>query len=108
MGAMNKKLADMTPEELESYKGRLDGMARMVDGARQAGNVDVANQIEETIAGLRDALGKNDLVAGQTHKDKLAALMQRLGRPRGNGEGGDRARRGGNGGGGEDGGRRGN
>jgi len=106
---MNQKLADMTPEDLENYKGRLDGMQRMVDGARQSGSLEVANEMEATIAALRQALEKNDLVEGQTQKDKLSALMRRLGgnRPGGGnggggngGEGGDRPRRGGGGGGG--------
>jgi hypothetical protein len=101
--AMNKKLAEMTPEELEAYKGRLDGMTRMVDGARQNGNLEVANEIEQAITALRAALDKNDLKAGQEHQDKLRAATRRLmggGRgPGGNGEGG--GRRGGNNGGGE-------
>ncbi|MGB3967484.1 MAG: efflux RND transporter periplasmic adaptor subunit, partial [Planctomycetota bacterium] len=104
MGASNKKLADMTPEELDTYKGRLDGMQRMVDNIRESGSLDVATEMEATIASLREALGKNDLVAGQTHKDKLSALMMRSrgnrqGGPGGNGgnggDGGDRPRRGG-------------
>lgn len=110
MGGMNKKLAEMTPEELEAYKGRLDGMSRMIDGARQAGNLEVANEMEATITTLRDALGKNDLVAGQTAKDKLSQLMRRMGGTRQGGggpggEGGDRPRRGGGGGEGGGGGR---
>lgn len=104
MGGMNQKLADMTPEELEAYKNRLDGMQRMVDGARQGGNLEVASEMETTIAALREALGKNDLVAGQAHKDKLGSLMRRLGGNRGGaggpggqggGDGSDRPRRGG-------------
>ncbi len=105
MGAMNKPLAEMTPDELAAYRDRLDGMSRMIDGARQAGNGEAANEIETTLAALRAALDKNDLVAGQVQRDKLSALMRRMGGARG--EGGERPRRGGNGG--EDGGgRRGN
>lgn len=92
MGLMSKRLADMTPEEIETYKGMLDGMSRMVDGARQAGNAEVADEVETTLAALRAALDKNDLAAGQTHKDRLSALMRRLTPNRG--DGGERPRRG--------------
>lgn len=92
--AMNKKLAEMTAEELDAYKGRLDGMTRMVDGTRQSGNLDAANEMEAALTALRAALDKNDLVAGQVQQDKLRAAMRRQ---MGKGSGGKGS--GGNGGG---------
>ncbi len=113
-GGMNQKLADMTAEDLASYKERLGGMQRMIDGMRETGSLDAANEMETAITALKAALDKNDLVAGQIQKDKLSSLMRNRGnRPGGASPaepGGDRPRRGngegGNGGGG--GGRRGN
>ncbi len=112
--AMRKKLADMTPEELEEYKGSLDRMTSMVEMARSRGSEQVALDMEAGLTALRAALAKNDLPAAQAQKDKLSTLMKNsMGGGRQPGAGGaagpggdsaggaaDRPRRGGNGGGG--------
>ncbi|MDO8349062.1 MAG: efflux RND transporter periplasmic adaptor subunit, partial [Planctomycetota bacterium] len=73
MGAAGrKKLAEMTPAEIEEYKGSLERMQLMVDGARENGNAAVASEMEVVIAALRKALDENDLAAGQVQKDKLS------------------------------------
>ena len=96
---MNKKFADMTAEELEAYKGRLDGMQAMADRVRESAGEDVAKQMEECVAGIKSSLAANDLETAQTHADKMRTLMRsamgnRQGGGRGNGGG-----PGGNGGG---------
>ena len=109
--AMRKKLADMTPEELETYKGSLDRMTSMVEMVRGRGSEQAAVDMEAGLTALRAALAKNDLPAAQVQKDKLSSLMRSAmgggrqpgaGGPGGGdgaGGGADRPRRGGNGGG---------
>ncbi len=108
MGAMGKKLADMTPEELQQYKGMLAGMDAFVERLRE-GNAEKATEAETALAELRKAIDANDLAAAQVHKDKLGTLM-RPSRPGGgtggsgtggNGTGGERGERGRRGNGGE-------
>jgi len=108
--SMRKKLADMTPEELEEYKGSLDRMTSMIEMVRGRGSEQAAVDMEAGLSALRAALAKNDLPAAQVQKDKLSSLMRSAmgggrqsgaGGPGGDGAGGgaDRPRRGGNGGG---------
>lgn len=99
--AMRKKLAEMTPAELEDYKSSLDRMQGMVDRVRDGGNAEAATEMETALVGLRKALDGNDLAAGQVHQDKLRQLMRSaMGRPGGagsgpgGGEGGSRPERG--------------
>ncbi|MBM4059675.1 MAG: HlyD family efflux transporter periplasmic adaptor subunit [Planctomycetes bacterium] len=100
MAAMNKKLAEMTPEELEDYKGRLDRTQMLIDGVRDRGSEQVAKEMEEAYGSLKKALEANDLETAQTHQDKLRALLRSAMPNRGQGgEGGDRPRRGDGGGG---------
>jgi RND family efflux transporter MFP subunit len=113
MGAMRKKLTEMTPEELEQTKSNLGMYDRMISSGRERGEIEAANQAETALAAMRAALDKNDLATAQTHRDTLSKLGARLRPPRNpGGEGGDRPRRGGGeggegGGGGGGGGRRG-
>lgn len=102
-GSMTKKLADMTPEELTDYKGRLDRTQTMIDGVRERGSEQLAKDMEEAFAGLRKALDANDLATAQTHQDKLRSLMRSAMGNRGNGggPGGGGPGGGGPGGGGE-------
>jgi RND family efflux transporter MFP subunit len=108
-GMSRKKLAEMTPEELEEYTGSLDRMQQMADMVRERGNEDAAKEMETAVAGLRKALAANDLVTGQTHQDKLRTLMRSAMGGMGGRQGADGATREGNGregNGGESGGRR--
>ena len=114
---LRKPIAEMTPDELEQYKGSLDRMQGMVDRAKQGEHAETAKQAEEKLAELRRALDTNDLAAAQAHRDELSQLSRRMmparsGGPGGPG-GGERPRRergaaGEGGGNGESGGRRGN
>ncbi len=116
LALMRKPFAEMTPEEVEEYKGgSLDRTQRMIDMARLGGNEADAKAAEEVLAKLRDALDQNDFAAAQTHRDALGALSRRMmNRGSGGGDGAERPRRGGGersgdrGGNGEGGGRRGN
>ncbi|MEO6596624.1 MAG: efflux RND transporter periplasmic adaptor subunit [Planctomycetota bacterium] len=97
-GTRNKKLADMTPEELTQYKDSLGMMQTMVDRTRDSGKEDAAKEMEAALTGLHRALDADDLAAGQVHQDKLRALMRSaMGGRQGGGNGG--ANGGGNGGG---------
>lgn len=86
-GAMRKKLVEMTPAELEEYKGTLDFMQTMIDRMREGGNADAATEAEAALAGLRTALDNNDVATAQTHQDKLRALMRAAAPRRGQGDG---------------------
>lgn len=106
MGGATKKFAEMTPEELEAYKGRLDSMQSMVDRFRDSAGEDVAKQMEDSIAGVRKELDANNLEEAQKHADAMRTLMRQAmggrggqGGP-GGGQGGGRGNRGGENGGG--------
>ncbi len=75
-GMTSKKFVEMTPEELEAYKGRLDGMQQMADRVRDSAGEDVAKQMEDAVAGIRKALDGNDLDGAQVHADKMRTLMR--------------------------------
>ncbi len=88
-GMNNKKFAEMTAEELEAYKGRLDGMQTMVDRFRTSAGEDVAKQMEECLAGIKSSLDGSDLETAQTHADQLRTLMRSaMGNRGGRGQGG--------------------
>jgi hypothetical protein len=106
MGGATKKFAEMTPEELEAYKGRLDSMQSMVDRFRDSAGEDVAKQMEDSVAGIRKELAANNLEEAQKHADAMRTLMRQAmgnrggqGGP-GGGQGGARGNRGGENGGG--------
>ncbi len=98
MGAARKKLTEMTPEELETYKGGLDRMSGMIEMARTNGSEQTALDMEAALTGLRQALQSNNLEAGQVHKDKLSSLMRGM---MGNRQGGQNGGPGGGPGGGD-------
>lgn len=75
-GMTSKKFVEMTPEELEAYKGRLDGMQQMADRIRDTAGEDTAKQMEDALAGIRKALDGNDLEGAQVHADKMRTLMR--------------------------------
>jgi HlyD family secretion protein len=99
-----KKFADMTAEELEQAKSRLEGMPAMVDRFREQLGEEGAKDMEATIDLLRKALAANDLAAAQAQQDKLSTAMRSMmgggrrnagaGGPGGGGDGGSRADRG--------------
>jgi HlyD family secretion protein len=96
-----KKFAEMTPEELQQAKDRLDGMPAMIDRFRDRLEAAQVTDMESTIAALRKALDTNDLATAQTQQDKLTAAMRGL---MGGGRGGQGGPGGGQGGGRPDGG----
>lgn len=105
-----KKFAEMTPEELQQAKDRLDGMATMIDRFREQLGEDGTKDLEAKVADLRKALDANDLPAAQLVQDSISARLRPLmgagrGGPGGgpgrnggggNGEGGGSAQNGGN------------
>lgn len=91
----SKKLAEMSPEELEQFRAGLDRMSGMADRMRET-NPDGARAMEESLQTLQAALQKNDLEAAQKSLDAMRAAMPRGGRrgsggPGGGGAGGEGA-----------------
>jgi hypothetical protein len=96
----SKKLAEMTPEELEQFKGGMERMSSMIERMKES-NPDGAKTMEENFNALKTALDANNLEEAQKVLDKVRESMpQRGGR---GGQGGGRTR-GGEGGGGAGGG----
>lgn len=91
-----KKFAEMTPEELQQAKERLDGMPAMIDRFRDRMEEAKVKELEDAIAALRKALDANDLPSAQTQQDKISAAMRGMmgggrggaGAPGGGGPGG--------------------
>lgn len=75
MGGTRKKFAEMTPEELDAYKGRLGGMTAMVDRVRETSGEEAATRMSTSIEGIRKALEANDLATAQQHADAMRAQM---------------------------------
>ncbi|MFO1032265.1 MAG: efflux RND transporter periplasmic adaptor subunit [Planctomycetota bacterium] len=100
-----KKFAEMTPEELQQAKDRLDGMATMIDRFREQLGEDGAKDLESKVADLRKALDANDLPTAQSVQDAISAKLRPLmGAGRGGPGGGSGRNRDGGGGNGETGG----
>ncbi len=100
----SKKLAEMTPEELEQFKGGMERMSGMIERMKEA-NPDGAKSMEENFNALKTALDANNLEEAQKVLDKVRESMpQRGGRGgrggQGGGGGGAPGRAGGGGGGG--------
>lgn len=87
----DKKLKDMSAEEITQIKDGLAGASQMIDRFRDMGNDELADKMEAGIGSLKKALDGNDMDAAQKAVDELKAAM-----PMGGGRGG---RRGGEGGG---------
>jgi multidrug resistance efflux pump len=86
-GAMRKKLAELTPEELQQRKEFLaampERMRSMLDEAQAA-------KLDQTVAAIVKAIDENRLDEAQTLSDGLRALMpRRNGAGRGGGDGED-------------------
>ena len=89
-----KKLAEMTPEELDQFKSGLERMSGMVDMMRERAP-EQAQAMEDGMKTLQTALDGNKLDAAQVALDKIREAMPRGGR------GGNGGGNGGPGGGGE-------
>ena len=93
-----KKLAEMTPEELDQFKSGLERMSGMVDMMRERAP-EQAQAMEDGMKTLQTALDGNKLDAAQVALDKIREAMPRGGRGgNGGGNGGPGGGNGGNGG----------
>lgn len=99
----DKKLKDMSAEEITQIKDGLAGASQMVERMRDMGNDEVADKLETGIGSLKKALDANDMDAAQKAVDELKTAMPmggRGGRRGGEGGGPGGGAGGGNGGGG--------
>ncbi len=98
----NKKVAEMTAEELTQLKEGLGGASRMIDMMKQNGQEEAAGKLETNIESLKKALEANKMDDAQKAVDAIREAMPRRGRggEAGAGGGGNRGGGGGNGGGG--------
>ena len=99
----NKKVAEMTAEELTQLKEGLGGASRMIDMMKQNGQEEAAGKLETNIESLKKALEANKMDDAQKAVDAIREAMPRRGRggeAGGAGGGGNRGGGGGNGGGG--------
>lgn len=84
----SKKLAEMTPEELEQFKSSLGMMGGMVTRLRDQGQEERAAAMETALQTVQQALDKGDLQAAQAAVDGMRSSM---GRGRTGGQGGGQA-----------------
>jgi hypothetical protein len=103
----DKKLKDMSAEEITQIKDGLGGASQMIDRFRDMGNEELADKMEAGIGSLKKALEGNDMEAAQKAVDELKAAMPQMGGGRGGRRGGEGGGPGGNAGGGNGGGGRG-
>ncbi|MBL8725189.1 MAG: efflux RND transporter periplasmic adaptor subunit [Planctomycetes bacterium] len=101
-GMQQKKFADMTPEELTTYKE--ESLPRMQSGLDRLRNMPGASEetlknYEAAIDSLKKALDANDLPTAQQHADGIRTMMRSMmgGRNQGRGPGGGGPGGGGNG-----------
>jgi uncharacterized coiled-coil protein SlyX len=95
----DKKLSEMSAEELTAFKGGLDRMEGMLDRMRERLGDEQADQLEANLGDLKKGLDANKLDDAQKALDAIRAAMPQR-RPRGGADGG-----GADGGGGDAGGR---
>ena len=100
----DKKLKDMSAEEITQIKDGLGGATQMIDRIRDMGNEELADKMEAGIGSLKKALDGNDMDAAQKAVDELKAAMPQMGGGRGGRRGGEGGGPGGNAGGGNAGG----
>jgi tetratricopeptide (TPR) repeat protein len=88
MGALmgNKKVSEMTAEELEGLKEGIGGASRMIEMLRNNGQEEQAGKLETQLGALKKALDANKLDDAQKAIDAIREAMPRM-RGRG-GEGG--------------------
>lgn len=104
----NKKVADMTAEEITQLKEGLAGTTRMIDMMKQNGQEEQAKKLEGNVDALKKALDANKTEDAQKAMDAIRESMPRRGRGgdaggaggAGAGGGGNRGGGGGNNGGG--------
>ena len=96
----DKKVKDMSAEELGQLKEGVGQSAQMIERMRENGMGEAADKLDAGVAGLKKALDANDLDAAQKAMDELKAAMPQRGGGRRGGEGGGPGGRGGEGGGG--------
>lgn len=100
----DKKMKDMSAEEITQIKDGLGGATQMIDRFRDMGNDEVADKLEAGIGALKKALDANDMDAAQKAADELKAAMPQMGGGRGGRRGGEGGGPGGGAGGGAGGG----
>lgn len=88
MFGSGKKLAEMTPEELDQFKASLGMMGGMVTRLRDQGQEERAAAMEKSLQSVQQALDKGDLPAAQAAID---AMRSSMGRGRSGGQGGGQA-----------------
>jgi hypothetical protein len=81
---MNKKLTEMTPEEVQQLKERTLSMAERMRGMLSE---EQAASYEGLVGEMVKAIDANDLETAQKHRDSMRALMPRRA-PGGGGEAG--------------------
>lgn len=74
MASMNKKFADMTPEEIQQSKERTLSMLERMRGMLSE---EQASKYENLVQEMVKALDANDLETAQKHRDGMRALMPR-------------------------------
>lgn len=102
MGLMtDKKLSEMSKEEMEQFKTGLERMSGMIDGMRERMGDEQADKLEKALETLNKQLAEGKLEDAQkTLEEARAAMPQRRQRPGQGGEGGgEGGQRGGQGGG---------
>jgi len=98
--AGNKKISEMSADEITQLKDSLDRSGTMIDRMRENGNEDGANKLSTGVEALKAALAANKMEDAQKAMDALrAAMPARPNRGGGRGEGGGGAGRGEGGGG---------
>ena len=96
----DKKLKDMSAEEITQIKDGLAGASQMIDRFRDMGNDELADKMEAGIGSLKKALDGNDMDAAQKAVDELKGAMPMGGGRGGRGRGGEGGGPGGGAGGG--------
>jgi len=84
-GRTQKKLAEMSAEELSEYRERLDRMEGM---ASRYGDTDAGKQFKATMTKLKRALDDKDIATAQCYSDSLRATMTSMFSQRGGGRSG--------------------
>lgn len=93
----DKKIAEMSAEELEQFKGGLERFEGMVDRLRERVGDEQADKLEAGLGDLKTALAANKLEDAQKALDAIRAMMPQrrqggAGGGEGGGEGGGRPR----------------
>lgn len=92
MGALmgNKKVSEMTAEEIEGLKEGIGGASRMIEMLRNNGQEEQAGKLESQLGALKKALDANKLDDAQKAIDAIREAMPRMRGRGGEGGGGNR------------------